>query len=98
MGEPERLNKAAPALLATIHEYQNPKAALVALRDRIYVVLMQWGLMYMAQIPCEKLGVHPINRWDTGIDPSEVVNKDSKFCVAGFSLNETLSAICVERI
>ena len=98
LGLAERVEKAKPLLLAVIRQYYEPKTGLITLRDRIYKILMQWGLMSLMTVSCDQLGTHPINRWDTSIDPSEVILKVAKLCTSGFSLNETHGAVCVERL
>ena len=94
----ERFEKAKPLLKAIISEYYSPKAALITLRDKCYKILMQWGLASSITATCDQIGTHPINRWDTNIDPSEVIEKVKKLCKAGFSLSETHGAVCTEKM
>ena len=92
-----RMEEARDELEALESEAMRKESPLVTIRDKIYIVLLRYGLANILWVSCLVTGFHPWNRSTSGIIPSKVENKVCKFGTHGFSFAECLRACSVKR-
>ena len=92
----QRLSDADAALAALKTRYESADSQLVAIRDEVFVVLENKGLIEHNVKFVGRAGFHPRNRGKRGITPSEVPNKLAGFKASGFSAS-LLKPVMVKR-
>ena len=70
---------------------------VASLRDEVLQALLKFGLAKWRKMVCTEIGVHPWNRSESGVDPSDVHSKIAKCKVGGYSLLECSKATLLER-
>ena len=96
--QPEaRLACAQPDLTRLVEDSKSRGCSMVTIRDRIYHVLMHYGLAQIIWVACQVTGFHPWNRSLSGIAPSKVAQRVKKFGEHGFSFAECLRACSVKK-
>ena len=93
----QQLALAAPRCDALARKYASADGQLVALRDEVYKVCEETGLMTRPVMHCVRVGFRPKNRGENGITPQQVSKKVSLFCHTGFSPFECERACLVGR-
>jgi hypothetical protein len=92
-----RLECAQPDLTRLTEESKSRGCSMVTIRDRIYHILMHYGLAQIMWVACQVTGFHPWNRSLSGIAPSKVAQRVKKFGEHGFSFAECLRACSVKK-
>jgi hypothetical protein len=93
----EQLALAAPRCEALARMYASADGQLVGLRDEVYKLCEETGLMTRPVEHCARVGFHPKNRGENGITPQQVSKKVSLLCHTGFSPFECERACLVGR-
>lgn len=93
----QRMDRARPSILSILKRAESDDAHIVGLRDEAYNVLPEKNLSLTQTVLSSEVGVHPWNRYESGLDPQEIVTKTSKIAIAGFSFKECANAVCTER-
>ena len=97
MSANERIAAGKPKFDALHARCLKPDAPIVGMRDELFATLLECGLGRKQRFHCTPVGVHPWNRYESGLDPSEVLRKISKTSRSGFSLAECARAAATER-
>ena len=93
----QQLVLAGPRCELLAQKYLSADGQLVCLRDEVYKVCEEFGLMTRPVKHCASVGFHPKNRGENGITPQHVSQKVSLFCHTGFSPFECERACLVGR-
>lgn len=76
--------------------YEQPDAAVVALRDEVKGLLKKEGLMERSFINSKWMGTHPDNRYGDGVVPADVIALIGDIFGQGFSLLALQDPTCSE--
>ena len=94
----QQLVLAEPRCELLAQKYLSADGQLVCLRDEVYKVCEEFGLMTRPVKHCASVGFHPQNCGENGITPQHVSQKVSLFCHTGFSPFECERAGCAATI
>ena len=96
----QRMAAAKQTLDAIKNKYLDEKdegQGPASLRDETLKAILLFGIGKYRDVHCSEIGVHPWNRSESGVDPSEVHCKIGKCQRAGYSLIECSKAALLER-
>ena len=88
----DRMEQARSELAILDQKCKEPEAAIVGLRDQLFVQLQKFGLAEKRKCKLANLGFHPWNRSGTGCEPAEALSKLEKLAKSGVSLSEQLAS------
>jgi hypothetical protein len=97
MNPQARMVEATEDLTALVEKTKKDGCSMVTVRDRIFHVLLHYGLGTIVWVSCLVTGFHPWNRSVTGIAPYKVRQRVKKFGEHGFSFAECLRACSVKK-
>jgi hypothetical protein len=83
----ERVEAARTDLTRISLQGNDPKAALMTLRDEAYTCMIQVGLGQVVNVSFGETGFHPWNRSTAGISPSNALEKLVNFAKSGVTFN-----------